>query len=82
MKRLFANGLKLDAFLHDGEHTYRRMRAEHDLAWSALRPGGLLLNGDAPLNSAFEEFVQKVASQDPAVVPFAPLSILRKHEVR
>lgn len=47
----------LDVFIHDSLHTRTNMLFEMRLAWSALRPGGLLLVDDADHNSAFTEFV-------------------------
>ncbi len=46
----------LDLFVHDSLHTRSNMLFEMRLAWSALRPGGLLLVDDVDHNSAFSEF--------------------------
>ncbi len=57
LKRLLSGELILDMFLHDSEHTYRRMMTEYDMAWTSLRSGGLLMSDDIGSNSAFEEFI-------------------------
>jgi predicted O-methyltransferase YrrM len=44
----------IDLFIHDSLHTKRNMQMEFDLAWKALRPGGVLIADDVQDNRAFE----------------------------
>jgi predicted O-methyltransferase YrrM len=53
---LLATLPELDLFFHDSDHSYANMRAEFELAWGRLRPGGLLLSDDIGWNSAFDDF--------------------------
>ncbi|MGB8322337.1 MAG: class I SAM-dependent methyltransferase, partial [Candidatus Acidiferrum sp.] len=48
----------IDLFVHDSMHTYRNMAREFALAWSALRPGGILISDDVEGNSAFLELTR------------------------
>lgn len=52
----------LDIFIHDSLHTYRNMKMEFDLAWHALRPGGVLVADDVQSNCAFQEFSESAHS--------------------
>jgi Methyltransferase domain len=54
----------IDAFVHDSAHTERNMRFEFETAWSALRPGGVLVSHDIQRNAAFSDFTASV-SGDP-----------------
>jgi len=57
---LLLRGLRrIDAFLHDSEHTYETMMFEYETVWSCLREGGALLSDDIHWNRAFCEFVGK-----------------------
>lgn len=58
----------IDAFLHDSEHTEATMRGELELAWEALRPGGLLICDNALDTSAFHDFCRRVA-REPLMLP-------------
>jgi len=42
-------------FVHDSLHTYRNMKMEMNLAWSAMCPGGVLIADDVQGNRAFQE---------------------------
>jgi hypothetical protein len=44
--------------LHDSDHSYSNHCAEYLAAWSALRPGGLLLSDDVDWSCAFFDFAQ------------------------
>ena len=46
---------QIDLFVHDSLHTYRNMTKEFDVAWPALRPGGVLISDDIEGNKAFQE---------------------------
>jgi hypothetical protein len=48
---------EIDMFVHDSLHTNRNMRFEMRLAWSALRPGGIMLVDDV-FNQSFRDFVR------------------------
>jgi predicted O-methyltransferase YrrM len=51
---------QIDLFVHDSAHTEANMRFEFSTAWSALRPGGVLVSHDIEMNSAFAEFARTV----------------------
>lgn len=44
---------EIDAFFHDSEHSYHRMRWEFSLAKQHLRPEGLIISDDSLANDAF-----------------------------
>lgn len=48
----------IDMFMHDSRHTRRNIAFELGLAWSALRPGGLILADDIQATVAFEQSVE------------------------
>jgi predicted O-methyltransferase YrrM len=43
----------IDVFLHDSDHMYESQLFEYRLAWSRLRPGGVLLSDDLWASRAF-----------------------------
>jgi predicted O-methyltransferase YrrM len=49
----------LDFFMHDSEHSYECMRFEFEMAWPALRDGGVLVADDWDWNDAFMELAQE-----------------------
>ncbi|HTS32696.1 MAG TPA: class I SAM-dependent methyltransferase [Thermoplasmata archaeon] len=49
-----------DVFFHDSEHSRAHMLWEYGVAWSHLRPGGLLVSDDVPNNDAFLTFSNSV----------------------
>ena len=51
---------EIDFFMHDSEHSYECMSFEFDTAWAALRSGGVLVADDVTVNSAWEEFADRV----------------------
>lgn len=51
----------IDVFLHDSEHTHATMLGEYELAWPALRPGGLLISDNIPDSRAWAEFCAREA---------------------
>jgi predicted O-methyltransferase YrrM len=53
----------LDLFVHDSAHTEANMRFEFQTAWSALRPGGVLVSHDVEMTSAFAEFATTVSDE-------------------
>jgi hypothetical protein len=58
----------IDAFLHDSEHTEPTMRGELELAWDALRPGGLLVCDNVTDTTAFEDFCRRIG-REPLLLP-------------
>ena len=50
----------IDLFIHDSLHTYEHMMWEYEVAYPALRQGGLLVSDDALWNNAFCDFARKV----------------------
>jgi predicted O-methyltransferase YrrM len=57
---LLADLGQIDLFIHDSAHTEANMRFEFTTAWSAVRPGGVLVSHDVEMNSAFAEFAESV----------------------
>jgi predicted O-methyltransferase YrrM len=53
----------IDLFMHDSEHSYECMSFEFASAWSALRPGGVLIADDVNVNSAWGEFTSEVGRE-------------------
>jgi predicted O-methyltransferase YrrM len=51
---------RLDAFLHDSDHSYGHMMFELSLAWRYLRAGGWLLCDNVEQNDAFLDFTRGV----------------------
>jgi hypothetical protein len=49
---------EIDLFIHDSRHTERNVNFELHQAWTALRPGGVLVVDDIDLNRAFSSFTQ------------------------
>jgi predicted O-methyltransferase YrrM len=54
---------RLDFFLHDSLHTCSHARAEYELAWSLLTPGGTLASHDILYNNAFDRFLRRRANE-------------------
>ena len=50
---------EIDMFVHDGEHTFKAMMLEFDVAYRFLKGGGILISDDIHFNNAFPQFVQK-----------------------
>jgi hypothetical protein len=50
----------IDFFMHDSEHSYECMSFEFDRAWEAMNDGGALVADDVNVNSAWDEFTQRV----------------------
>ena len=57
---------QIDMFVHDSLHTSRNMLFEMRLAWSALRPGGIMLVDDV-FNQSFRDFVREAQPMDAGV---------------
>ncbi|HJX83299.1 MAG TPA: class I SAM-dependent methyltransferase [Candidatus Angelobacter sp.] len=49
----------IDLFIHDSLHTYSNMKMEFTHAWTALRPGGVLIADDVEGNVAFQELAAR-----------------------
>ena len=49
----------LDIFIHDSDHSYGWQSMEYRCAYSALRPGGLLISDDIDASFAFVDFVTR-----------------------
>jgi predicted O-methyltransferase YrrM len=54
---------KIDIFFHDSEHTHQNMIWEYTTAWTALKPGGVLLSHNIDFTGAFDDFSEKVFSR-------------------
>lgn len=50
---------EIDIFVHDGDHTYMSQMEDFQLAWGALRPGGLLISDDVWCNASFFDFAAR-----------------------
>jgi hypothetical protein len=61
LRRLLEELGEIDVFVHDSAHTHANMSFEFETAWSALRPGGVLVSHDIGMNSAFAQFAGRVA---------------------
>jgi hypothetical protein len=57
----------IDLFIHDSRHTRRNISFELQLAWRALRPGGILLADDIHGNTGFKDCLAAFGSP-PAIV--------------
>ena len=75
---------EIDLFIHDSLHIGKNMMFEFGQAWTALRPGGILLSDDIGGNSAFEAVTGWAAAGDHLVVEQAEkkdvLGVARKPE--
>jgi predicted O-methyltransferase YrrM len=49
-------GLTVDVFMHDSEHSESNMLFEYETAWPSIRDGGLLLSDDVYWTKAFRKF--------------------------
>jgi predicted O-methyltransferase YrrM len=47
---------EIDIFVHDSEHTYETMMSEFHFAWSALKPGGVLVVDNVEANNSLADF--------------------------
>jgi predicted O-methyltransferase YrrM len=54
---------EIQVFFHDSEHTYQNMIWEYNLAWTALKPGGVLLSHNIDFTKAFGDFYSKIESR-------------------
>ena len=59
---LLAEVGEIDLFFHDSLHTYANMSWEFEVAWPALRDGGLLVSDDVFWSSAFRRFARAVGA--------------------
>jgi hypothetical protein len=66
----------IDSFMHDSEHSFECMWFEFNVAWPALRTGGVLLSDDVNTTEAFPRFA---AEQNRRPVRLARgMALLRK----
>jgi hypothetical protein len=66
----------IDSFMHDSEHSFECMWFEFNVAWPALRTGGVLLSDDVNTTEAFPRFA---AEQNRRPVQLARgMALLRK----
>jgi predicted O-methyltransferase YrrM len=49
----------IDSFMHDSEHSFDCMWFEFNVAWPALREGGVLLSDDVNSTEAFSRFARE-----------------------
>jgi predicted O-methyltransferase YrrM len=65
LPRLMAEISPIDLFIQDSLHTYDHMMFEFEVAYPALRPGGILMADDATWNASFDDFArqQRVEAQ-------------------
>ena len=63
----------IDMFFHDSDHSKSHMTWELGQAWSALRPGGILVADDTELHDGFATFCSSVGrTASPLVFGFGP----------
>ena len=60
LPKLLADEIHIDLFLHDSDHSYSNMSWEFEFAWRVLAKRGLLIADNVELNSAFEDFVERI----------------------
>ena len=61
LPRIRRNVEHLDLFLHDSLHTQRNLCFELDVAWPALRMGGVAVVDDIDHNLGFRDFVRRAS---------------------
>ena len=59
LPRLLAELGQIDLFIHDSAHTEYNTHFESDRAWSALKPGGVVMADDIDYSSAFHSFMHE-----------------------
>lgn len=64
---------EIDLFIHDSRHTESNVIFELDQAWTALRPGGILIVDDIDLNRGFTSFTQRTSGHQFLVCYAEPL---------
>lgn len=62
---LLARTGSIDLFVHDSLHSYEVMTFELEQAWTALRPGGMVIADDVHENRAFEAFAIRHVAEGP-----------------
>lgn len=60
---LYFDGERPGIFLHDSEHSLTCQAMELELAWHAVRPGGLIFCDDAGWTEAFESVADKYSAR-------------------
>ncbi len=68
LPRVLTKHPNIDIFLHDSEHTYETMMMEFNIAWKALKEGGLLICDNINLNTSFFDFCINV-NRIPIIFP-------------
>jgi hypothetical protein len=63
----------IDLFIHDSLHSERNVRFEMDLAWPALRPGGVLVVDDVDANWGFRSFTKNLSDQEFMICEAEPI---------
>jgi hypothetical protein len=63
----------IDLFIHDSLHTERNVRFELDLAWAALRPGGVMVIDDIDSNGGFGSFCREYSGFQALVCEAEPV---------
>lgn len=71
-------GMRIGQFLHDSDHRYRHARAEYELAWDMLEPGGVLCSHDVLCSNAFSRFVAARRGEVSAAAAVVNLGVARK----
>lgn len=61
LRPLLADLGQIDLFIHDSLHSERNMRFELGTAWSAIRPGGVMLIDDVHRNAGFHRWAANVS---------------------
>jgi len=56
-----------DFFCHDSEHTYENMSFELNIAWDALKNGGIIICDNIEANNSFKDFCKKI-KKDPLLL--------------
>jgi predicted O-methyltransferase YrrM len=64
---------RIDMFIHDSLHSERNVRFELDLAWSALKLGGVIVVDDVDANSGFRSFSAEYSNQSAMVCQAEPV---------
>lgn len=71
LETIFSDIGSVDLFLHDSEHSYDNQMYEYELAYSYLRPGGILLSDDISWSNAFKDFCERYSLR-PLILSEAP----------
>jgi hypothetical protein len=64
---------QIDLFVHDSLHSERNVRFESDLAWTRLRPGGVIVIDDIDANRGFHTFTRANLGQSSIICEAEPI---------